>query len=306
MKVILVNPKINIFSNFGLIMEVSLCSLFLLLTIHAFTVKIELWWVPLILLGLMTHSFYKDCKEFLESRKAESLFKSLVISGDRIALPGLLKVEEGFFEATTCPSQSDFTFSDINRTFVTKNKVEIMILELKEEFLLAVDRDGVGKIHLPGVKLLGNKFKNVLILYIKPSYIISFSQDKINISYENDYAELKVYKKHNGFRCSLDIATNFSQARRAIVEIIPQDTNLSRRIIETKIPVELDYKFLKEEPIVLISPSNYISPRILLKRLKLKDGIMEGHGKFLLRLSLDLPFKKDVKDEIILTVKPLE
>jgi len=306
MEVILVNPQRNIFSYFGLIMEVSLCSLFLLLTIHAFTVKIELWWVPLILLGLMTYSFYKDCKGFLESRKAESLFKRLEFSGYRITLPGLLKVEKGFFEAITCPSQSDFTFYDINRTFVTKNKVEIMILELKEEFLLAVDRDGVGKIHLPGVKLLDKQFKNISILYIKPSFIISFSQDKICISYENDYAELKVYKKDNGFRCSLDIATNFSQARRAIVEIILQDTNLSRRIVETKIPVEFDYKFLKEEPIVLISPSNYISPKILLKRLKLKDGIMAGHGKFLLRLSLDLPFKKDVKEEIILTVKPLE
>lgn len=308
MKVILLNYKINIFSIFGLLIEVSLLSLFLFLTIYAYTDKEEFWWIPLIFSGLFTHSCYKDFNEILNSRKVQSLFESLGISEDIITLPGYLKFEKGFFKAVGSISSGHYGSSySTNRTFIFDKKEEKVILELEEKpFLLAVDHDGVGIIHLPGVKFLDKKYKNVLVLYIKPSYIISFSQDRISVSYENDHAELRVFKKDNGFRCSLDIATRFSEARKAVVEIIPEDTNFTRRIVESKIPVEFNYKFLEEGPIVMISHSNYISPRIILKRLKLKDGIVSGHGKFLLRLSLDLPFKKDIKEEIILTVKPLE
>jgi hypothetical protein len=248
-------------------------------------------------------------KNILKTSRAEgkikSIFQFLDIKEDKIYFSIPLKFEEGFFEVKGYRvTGANADYYEVDRKFISTNKEEKMEFELKNEpFLMVVNPFGEGKIYMPGIIICDERFRNDIILYSKPIYSVSFSQKKITATYEGDYAELSVYKTSNGFKGSLYIPGNLTKARKAKIELIgDKDKNIYKKIIESKQSVEFEYKFL-EESIVIVSNYKIFSPMILNKKLNI-PFLIEGHGTFLLRLTLDIPFKEDIKEELILYTEP--
>jgi len=237
--------------------------------------------------------------------KIKSIFKFLDVKEDKIYFSMPLKFEEGFFEAKGYRVRgNNGNYYKVDRKFISTNNEEKMEFELKNEpFFMVVNPFGEGKIYMPGIIIQDERFRNDIILYSKPNYSVSFSQEKITATYEGDYAELRVYKTSNGFKGSLYIPRNFTKARKAKIELIgDKDRNIFTKIIESKQSVEFEHKFL-EESIVVVSNYEIFSPMILNKKLNI-PFLIEGHGTFLLRLTLDIPFKEDIKEELILYTEP--
>jgi len=80
-------------------------------------------------------------------------------------------------------------------------------------------------------------------------------------------------------------------------------------IFDTVLKVKLrkgscKYRLLFEEPIVVITHRDALSPERLAKALKLKAPILHGIGRYRLRLILEIPFKEDVISETEINVIP--
>ncbi len=241
-------------------------------------------------------------------RKAKLLFEKLRIDETRITFPEPLEVEDGFFEAIGewRPGKDNRSYQ-VERKFLSVKKEDTMELKLKgESFFIAIARTGEGRIYLPGIRVLDEKFKDTLILYARPGYAVSFSEEKISVLYNEDRAELRVSRTNNGFRSFLYIYSDFRTARKAKVELVAYTgaVEVKKTLIEARSSVEFEHRFL-DETIVAVSHKKVLSPLRMQKELKLGE-LIAGHESFILRLSLDLPLRRDVNADLELNVKPNE
>lgn len=236
------------------------------------------------------------------TKKVERFIGSVDIYEDRLTFPKPLKFEEGYFEATGEWHSSGRSMSyHVSRKFIVHREMETAEITLEvRPFFLAIAQDGSGRMYLPGVRVLDEEFKDIVILYALPGYRLRFPQKTLSVSTQEDFAELRVDPIENGFRGHLQ--AKLSKARKAKVELVAKEkVEVKEKIAETKDVASFEHKFFCE-PILVISHYNLLDPQNLLRNLKL-GRVIAGHGIFILRLSLDLPFRRDIKGELEFEVK---
>jgi|Deesub1362B_J571_1020462.scaffolds.fasta_scaffold00074_12 hypothetical protein len=239
---------------------------------------------------------------YSSTKKVEKFISNVNIYEDKLTFSKPLKVEEGYFKATGEWHSSGRSRSyHVSREFISHREMETAEITLEvKPFFLAIAQDGSGKIYLSGVRVLDEEFKDIVILYALPSYRLEFPQETLSVSTQEDFAELRISPIENGFRGYLQ--ANLSKARKAKVELIAKGkVEVKEKITETRDVANFEYRFFNE-PILVISHYNLLDPQNLLRNLKL-GRVIAGHGIFVLRLALDLPFKRDVKEELKFEVK---
>ncbi len=262
------------------------------------------WGFGIFMFLLLLGGIWVLITSYNSAKKVKKFISNVNIYEDKLTFPKPLKVEEGYLEATGKWHSSGRSSSyDVLAEFISHREMETaeVTLEVKP-FFLAIAKDGSGKIYLPGVRVLDEEFKDVVILYALPSYRLEFPQETLSVSTQEDFAELRVSLIENGFGGYLQ--ANLSKARKAKVELITKEKRVfevKEKIAETRDVASFEYKFF-DEPLLVISYYTLLDLRDILKKLKLKK-IIAGHGNFILRLALDLPFKRDVKKELELGVK---
>ncbi|ALV63044.1 hypothetical protein ADU37_CDS13450 [Thermococcus sp. 2319x1] len=252
--------------------------------------------------GLTLFAFYRTKRSL---KKVEELERLISVIGDEISFSTPVKAEVGYFYANGRWSSSGKSRSyHVFRNFVKESEGTLSSLKFENRpFLLAIAQDGEGEVRLPGIKILNETLQGVLILYAKPSYKFSFPVESLGVSHGEDFVEARIEEIENGFRVS--VSANLSKAKRAKVELISREKRDVKELIgDTKNIGVFEKEFLNE-PLVIVGHHDQISPLEILKAGKF-GRIISGHGKFILRLALDVPFRPDIKEEIEFEVIPRE
>ncbi|EHR78842.1 hypothetical protein OCC_00302 [Thermococcus litoralis DSM 5473] len=260
------------------------------------TAFIGLWF------GLTLFAFYRTKRSL---KKVEELERLISVSGYELRFSTPVQAEVGYFHASGYWSSSGKSRSyHVFRNFLKESETTLSSLKFENKpFLLAIAQDGEGEVRLPGIRILNETLQGALILYAKPSYKFSFPVESFSVSYEGDFAEARIEETENGFRVS--VSANLSKAKRAKVELISRGERAVKELIgDTKNIGVFEKEFLNE-PLVIVGHYDQISPLEILKAGKF-GRIISGHGKFILRLALDIPFRPDIKEEIEFEVIPKE
>jgi hypothetical protein len=164
-----------------------------------------------------------------------------------------------------------------SRKFVPEEGVLSSELPLvPARYRVELDVPGSGRIELPGYRLKNG----VLLLYITPSYRVTFPGDVLETGNLEDYAQVSLKPLENGFEG--EITLNLQKAEYA-------DLLLIGKIMEDIVffgseQGRFTYEFIKE-PMLIISHEKVLSPQGLQKAMSGFIGL-SGHGKFTLRLSV--------------------
>jgi len=244
--------------------------------------------------GLTLLAFYRTKRSL---KKVEELERLISVIGDEIRFSTPVQAEVGYFHASGYWSSSGKSRSyHVFRSFVKESETTLSSLKFENKpFLLAIAQDGEGEVRLPGIRILNETLQGALILYAKPFYKFSFPVESFSVSHEEDFAEARIEEIENGFRVS--VSANLSKAKRAKVELISRGKRTVKELIGDTKNIGIFEKEFLNEPLVIVGHYDQISPLEILKAGKF-GRIISGHGKFILRLALDIPFKPDIKEEI--------
>ena len=252
--------------------------------------------------GLMSFVIYRSRKSF---EKVRNIKEIISISENEISFLKPLRAEVGYFDAYAYWSSSGKgSHYHVFKSFLKESEEAVTSFKLETKpFLLSIAQDGTGDIYLPGVRILNDEYKDVVILYAKPSYEVRFPLESFVVSANGDFAEARIEEIENGFRIS--VSANVSKARRAKVELVSRRKRVVKEVIgDTKNVGVFEKEFLNE-PLIILGHYDQVSPLKILKGGKF-GRIIAGHGKFILRLALDIPFRPDIKEEIEFEVTPKE
>ncbi|KPU62983.1 hypothetical protein EP1X_06395 [Thermococcus sp. EP1] len=250
--------------------------------------------------GLMSFVIYRSRKSF---EKVKNIKEIISISENEISFLKPLRAEVGYFDAYAYWSSSGKSrHYHVFKSFLKESEEALSSFKFETKpFLLSIAQDGEGDVHLPGIRILDKEYKDIIILHAKPNYKILLPQESFSVSTEKDFAEAKVETTQNGIK--IIIQANLNRARRAKIELISKHNRIVKEPIgETKDFGIFEYAF-PAEPIVIIGHYENTTPLEILRAGKF-GRIIAGHGKFFLRLALDIPFKPDVKEEVEFEVFP--
>ncbi|ACS33453.1 hypothetical protein [Thermococcus gammatolerans] len=174
-------------------------------------------------------------------------------------------------------------------------------VELPEgPFLITVKRNGDGFIEFPALRIVSGPGEGLLMLVATREGEVTGS-GRIVATWENDEAELVF--EGRGKTIEGSVYGNLLKARKAKVEIFHSalESNVFR--IGEGINFSFSKRLLPEDDVLIIAHRT-ISPRELLRLLVREDPFGEdgfeciaGHGRYGIRLALDVPLRLDIGEE---------
>ncbi|USG99169.1 hypothetical protein K1720_06360 [Thermococcus argininiproducens] len=199
--------------------------------------------------GLMSFVIYRSRKSF---EKVEKIKEIISISKNEISFLKPLKVEIGYFDAYGYWSSSGKSRNyHAFKSFITEREDTLNSLKLENKsFLLAIAQDGEGEVYLPGIRILNDEYKDVVILYANPSYEVRFPFESFSVSAKEDFAEARIEAKDYGFK--VFISATLSKARRVKVELVSKRRRAVKEILgETKDVGTFKKNFMNETLIIV-------------------------------------------------------
>lgn len=241
--------------------------------------------------------------------------KSIKVSGNTVIFPEPLNVELGYLETIGYwVGYSDRAKSyqrklAFRTTFAKKNLSELKVEEIPKEFKFAIGFDEAGAVFLPAFRILNPKLKNILVLLVNPlSLKIKLYKNKLITNIGKDITEAHIEVYDRGFK---GVVKRFSvdKSRAAKIEIKYNISMLNRVFEVSKVLIRtsektksFDYYIIPDEPLILITFGENISPLMIAKSLDLKPPIVSGVGDYTLRLALEIPMFRDVYDDARVTI----
>jgi len=233
-------------------------------------------------------------------------FAAAITVEDRVLkLPGETKLGRGRFVLRGEWRGTRKRHYAIERTFTATDEIISDGIELApERFSVEVKENDDALVELPAYLIEDGKFRGTVVVPIIPSYSVEVERGPLEASRDMEFAHLRLDTLENGFYGKLYV--NVNRCRGARVELEKSGLRTKEKLAELKGSGEAELR--REfwiEPIILIMDRKYSDPR------KLRDVfgrrlILEGHGDYVLRLILDVPFSKDVHDAAMVTVRPGE
>jgi len=286
--------------TFAVTMIVVFAAFFIWVTVE--TLSFAPTWFALLFLAMpvmfILIALAKGTKLFTGNKKASALFQSSEVSERGIAFPEELEYEIGRFALEGYWTGSGRSRSyHVRRNFETKRKNRGTFVEfLEEPFRVEVLRDGSGRIEAPAVRILGEPYRDVFLIFLTDRGEVVGS-GSLTLSRGNDVATVTFRGEGRELRGS--IQAELSKARGVRIEI--GSGKVWKRIAQGR---SFDFSFspLPEEKIVVFASYRTISPLSLVKHLW-KDSTVLGHGTFELKTVLDIPFTKDVVEKAEFSVE---
>jgi hypothetical protein len=233
----------------------------------------------------------------LRVKKARSKVSSFMRDasiGETVTLPQPVQYEVGTYTCT-----GEWRGGGKNRHYYTSHtfrgaeRKEGPTINLpKGSFIATVKRDDSGLVEFPGVKILSEPYKNVLLLQMPSNGTVKASAT-IEVTHENDSAQLSL----KGMNRSLTgtVYATLQKARKAKVEIFHTAWERNRFKIGEGITFDFSKELLPEDDILIVAYDGF-SPRDFRALMGGGEYIM-GHGNYGIRLILDIPLHPDVSNE---------
>lgn len=250
--------------------------------------------VGTILVGLEREKTAREkCRRFSES---------IAIEGSVLRLPLETRLKRGRFVLRGEWRGAKNRYYHIERSFKATGELSAGEIELiPEPFSVEVKRNDDALVELPAYLVEEGKFKNTVIVPIIPSYSIELDKESLEVSKDLEFAHLRVNVLEAGFFGKLYV--NVSKCRGARVELEKVGLHTKEKLTEVKGSGETEVsREFWTKPMILIMSRNYSDPRKL-RTVFGKNEILEGHGEYILRLTLDVPFSKDEHDTSKVTVR---
>ncbi len=159
-------------------------------------------------------------------------------------------------------------------------------------FLAIVRRDGAGIIEFPAIRFLGEPYRDLLMLVMTPKGKVT-GRGRLEVANENQMAVLE-YKSGGAFITGEGYSLSDNPARIK-VEIAHKSRPEIRATLGRGKGFEFSMQLLPDDVTVFIARKELPLKQFL--KLMGKRGVMMGHGRYAVRLVLDLRFRKDVSEE---------
>lgn len=214
--------------------------------------------------------------------------------GETVTLPQPVQYEVGTYTCT-----GEWRSSGKNRHYYTSHTFRRMergegstIKLPKGPFVVTVKRDDSGLVEFPGVRILSDPYKDVLLLYMPSTGRVDAS-GTIEIVRENDSAQLSL--RGSGKSLSGTVYSTLQKARKVKVEIFHTAWRRNRFKIAEGITFDFSKNLLPEEDTLIVTYYGF-SPRDFRRLMGSGEHIL-GHGTYGVRLVLDIPLRPDVVEE---------
>ncbi|ASJ01005.1 hypothetical protein [Thermococcus gorgonarius] len=224
------------------------------------------------------------------------------LSKARIEDDGIYLQEEVDYETGVYSAKGYWSSSGRNRTYRVYSKFQenekgkaSRVPLPSGKFVVSVKRDDEGYISAPAVKL-GGKYEGVIVMVLEPRGAVRGS-GTLTVTYGDDYATLNFEGKGNILEGK--VSSFIRKARKSKVELYHEDYPSNR----FKIAEGLNYAFsfnpfrwLKPGEKTVIVTLQDFSPKDFRRLFGMGEYLM-GHGKYGIRLVIDVPMHRDIGKE---------
>ncbi len=248
---------------------------------------------------LFVAGFYFQHAILKQAKKAESLFSIASISESGISFPEELEFEYGILNMKAWWSSSGKSRSyHVSREFIPAGTARASNIPfVNAEFRMAILSDGSGFVSAPAVRILSEPYKDVVFLFLTEKGKVD-ANGTLVLSTDNDSAQVIV--KGVGESITGRVYSTLNKARKVKIAISAPESAYEIPIAEGD-NFEFSYKMLPEENIIIAGGYKLIDPRVIKRKLG-KQYMVMGHGEFILKGTLDLPFRRDVSETMSFTV----
>ncbi|NJD98627.1 hypothetical protein E3E26_02290 [Thermococcus sp. LS1] len=237
-------------------------------------------------------------------QKAERFREGLRIEGNELVLPRRMRLVKGRLTLKGYWSSSGRSrHYHIDRKFTQSEELETDRIELKpERFSLIMNKSEETLIDVPAYLLMEPELENILLIPIIPSYRFEIDKQSLEASKEMEFAHARIDLTEWGF--SGRLYATVQKCRGARVELKRKGPKVTEKLAETRESAEFSREFMREK-LMIISNKNVVDPREFKKVLG-KSIFLEGHGEYIIELTLDVPLGSDIHDRATLMAEPGE
>ncbi|WP_457752765.1 hypothetical protein [Thermococcus sp.] len=221
------------------------------------------------------------------------------ISESGISFPEELEFEYGILNMKAWWSSSGKSRSyHVSREFTPAGSARASNIPfINAKFKMLVWHDGSGFVSAPAVRILSEPYKDVVFLFLTEKGKVDANETLV-LSTDNDSAQV-IVKGVEG-NITGRVYSTLNKARKVRITISAPESTYEIPIAEGD-NFEFSYRMLPEENIIIAGGYKVIDPRVIKRKLG-KRYVVMGHGEFILKGTLDLPFRRDVSESMGFTV----
>lgn len=228
---------------------------------------------------------YRPLSVFLRASRIRSVAESISVSGGYFYVPSPLPAEYGYFTVVRRAEGLHRSFTPYYVKDLSQHPL------LPESHLVVVDRQGNGKILLPGYRL-GGRFSGVLVLFFVPIYAVDFQKTRLSVRSLNDVAD--VFFRPTDFGFDGYLRHSFSRATEAVTYISWAGSDVAQVLAVSGRQESFTYPIIRE-PTIIVTHEEYIRPDLLADALGV-DALVQGTGTFFVTLRVSFPMEPDQSD----------
>ncbi len=257
--------------------------------------------VILIILAIIVLGYHQ---QKIARKKAERFREGLRIEGNELVLPRRMRLVKGRLTLKGYWSSSGKgRHYHVDRKFTQSEELETDRMELKpERFSLIMNKSEETRIDVPAYLLMEPELENILLIPIIPSYRFEIDKQSLEASNEMEFAHARIDLTEGGFYGKL--YATVQKCRGARVELKRKDLKITEKLAETRESAEFSKEFMREK-LMIISNKNVVDPREF-KKILGKSIFLEGHGEYIIELTLNVPIGRDIHDRATLRAEPGE
>jgi len=234
-----------------------------------------------------------------QTKKAESLLSIVSISEGGISFPEEFEFEYGILNMKAWWSSSGKSRSyHVSREFIPAGTARASDIPfINAEFKMLIWHDGSGFVSAPAVRILSEPYRDVVFLFLTEKGKVD-ANGTLVLSTDNDSAQIIVKGVEENITGR--VYSTLNKARKVRITISAPESTYEIPIAEGN-NFEFSYRMLPEEKIIIAGGCKVIDPKGIKRNLN-KQHVVMGHGKFILKGILDLPFRRDVSENMSFTV----
>lgn len=243
--------------------------------------------------------FYLQHTILKQAKKAESLLSMVSISESGISFPEELEFEYGTLNMKAWWSSSGKSRSyHVSREFIPAGTARASNIPfINAEFKMLIEYDGSGFVSAPAIRILSEPYKDVVFLFLTEKGKVD-ANGTLVLSTDNDSAQVIVKGVEENITGR--VYSTLNKARKVKIAISAPESAYEIPVAEGD-NFEFSYRMLPEEKIIIAGGYKVIDPRVIKRKLG-KQYVVMGHGEFILKGTLDLPFRRDVSEIMNFTV----
>ena len=240
-------------------------------------------------------------KHRMMSRKLKGISNELEVKEDEIVFKRPLTLEKGVFQAAGIwlawnlmkGYRWDSKFAELEEA---KTYTKIKLEDTVGNYIILLTEDGSGALVVPGYRVTDPEYENVLLLIFNPSSLtIRLHKDRVVVRGDGDVAEMRLsvmnkktllgdvrrYMKSSGFS---SIRVELNKQIRGKKVFISLGKTLAKSGSDR---FAFKYNIIPEEPTVIVTYEESISPKFLIRKMGYKLPLVAGVGPFIVKLVLE-------------------